>query len=114
VITPGEPFSITLEITEIKVNYVYFNFGIQANAIYGTPPDDPKGVKWGGKITNADGASWFSVDPKRNPAPLNETLSAEFPAGKNIGEHVAIRVGVTNGAVTTAYTYYIYEWKQTE
>jgi hypothetical protein len=53
--------------------------------------DDPKGVKWEGKSQTRRCKLVFGR-PEAKSRAAQETLSAEFPAGKNIGEHVAIRV----------------------
>ncbi len=112
VIYPEEPFTITLDFTIIEDNSSFFNLGGNAYAYYGTPPTDTESWHKIGRIINADGAYSFSIDPIYNPGPLNETLSAQFSAGSESGERIAVLVGLSNGASYCVYeTYYIYEWQ---
>jgi len=111
VIYPEEPFTITLDFTIIEDNSSFFNLGGNAYAYYGTPPTDTESWHKMGKIKNADGAYTFHLIPTDPPESIHETLSAQFNAGSEDGERIAVLVGLSNGASYCVYeTYYIYEW----
>jgi|GEM_PF-1204096 len=111
IIYPGQKVNLSLSLSVLDKNLSFYSWNAMAFADFNPPDAEPSGGVAGyPAFRNDSGNNWFEINKGNNWKTFNETISAEYRAGKKEGERMALRTRFrfSNWSIGTNH---IYEWK---
>jgi len=111
VIYEDQEVSLTVNLEASENTLSFFTFNGSAKADFYPKVDIDPSMGSGTRFLDGDGNNSWTIGGT-SYSPIQETIKAKAPSGKNIGDQIVLRQNFYAGV--SMATYYVYEWKAPE
>lgn len=111
VIYENQEVSLTVNLEASENTLSFFTFKGSAKADFYPKVDIDPSMGSGTRFLDGDGNNSWTIGGT-SYSPIQETIKAKAPSGKNIGDQIVLRQNFYAGV--SMATYYVYEWKAPE